>query len=112
MCYKSEAFIVVKRNTVGHIPREITRYVYFFIKEENGKCKYKVSLIPSGGLKFLLSCKEKWVIDTMKEVVENFYNFEYSGNPHLTDDTNDDTYDSDDEEDNDYQSITLETKMW
>ena len=23
--------------TVGHIPREISRYVYFFIKEEGGK---------------------------------------------------------------------------
>ena len=38
--------------------------------------------------------------------MENFYSFEYSGNLHSTDDTND----SDDEEDNDYQNITLETE--
>ena len=40
--------------TVGHIPREISRYIYFFIKEENGKVfeilkllKCKASPIPS-----------------------------------------------------------------
>ena len=43
--------------TVGHIPREISRYVYFSIKQRNGKVfetlkslKYKASPIPSGGL--------------------------------------------------------------
>ena len=38
--------------------------------------------------------------------MENFYSFEYSGNLHSTDDTND----SDDEEDNDYRNISLETE--
>ena len=45
--------------TVGNIPREISHYVYFFIKEENGKffgtlksLKYKASPIPSGRLEF------------------------------------------------------------
>ena len=40
---------------VEHIPREISRYIYFFIKERNGKVfgalkslRYKVSRIPSG----------------------------------------------------------------
>ena len=42
----------------------------------------------------------------MEEFMENFYSFEYSGNLHSTDETND----SDDEEDNDYQNITLETE--
>ena len=52
----------IGQKTVGHIPREISRYVYFFIKEENGiyigtlkSIKYKVSPIPSGGLKVPLS---------------------------------------------------------
>ena len=51
--------------TVGHIPREISRYVYFFIKEENGNVsgtlkslKYKPpSPIPSGGLEVPLLLK-------------------------------------------------------
>ena len=97
---------------MGHIPREISRYVYFFIKEENGKVlgtskslKFKVSPILSGGLEVPLSltfsCKEKWVIDTMEEFVEN--SFECSGNLPSTDDTNA----SNDEEDNDYYTITL-----
>ena len=45
--------------TVGHIPRELSRYVCFFIKEENEKVfgilkslKYKKSPIPSGNWKF------------------------------------------------------------
>ena len=28
--------------TVGHVPREISRYIYFFIKKENGKITGKV----------------------------------------------------------------------
>ena len=42
--------------TVGHIPREISRYVYFFIKQKGGRVygkpkslKHKPSPIPSGG---------------------------------------------------------------
>ena len=41
----------------------------------------------------------------MKEFVENFYSFEYSGNLHSTDDN----HDSDDEDDN-HLTITLETE--
>ena len=44
--------------TVGHIPRQISWYVYFFIKQEDGRVygklkslKHKPSPIPSGGLK-------------------------------------------------------------
>ena len=73
--------------TVGHIPREISRCVYFFIKEENGNVsgtlkslKYKPSPIPSGGLEVPLllkfSAKDKWVVDTMEEFVLNFYSYE------------------------------------
>ena len=70
--------------TVGHIPRQILRYVYFFIKQEGvrvyGKLKslkYKLSPIPSGGLEVPLLLKfesqDKWVTDAMAEFVENFY---------------------------------------
>ena len=101
--------------TVGHIPREISRYVYFFIKEENGKVfgtlrslKNKASPIPSGGLEFPLSltflCKGKWVVDTMEEFIKNFYTFKYNGNRSV------DTSDSENEEDDDYQTIVLEQK--
>ena len=48
----------------------------------------------------------EWPIDTMEEFVENFYSFEYYGNLHSTDDTND----NDDEEYNDHQTITLENE--
>ena len=72
---------------VEHIPREISRYIYFFIKEGNGKVfgalkslRYKCHEfllddweVP---LSLTLSRKEKWVIDIMKEFVENFYSFE------------------------------------
>ena len=89
--------------TVGHIPREISRYVYFFIKEKNGNVsgtpkslKYKPSPIPSGGLEVPLllkfSAKDKWVVDTMEEFVLNFYSYEYSGNLSIADNEDDDNY--------------------
>ena len=76
--------------TVGHIPREISRYVYFFIKEENGSVsgilnslKCKLSPIPSCALEVPLllkfsakdkfSGKEKWnscLIFTVMNTVE------------------------------------------
>ena len=33
------------RKTVGHVPREILRYIYFFIKKENGKITGYVKLL-------------------------------------------------------------------
>ena len=51
----------VKLATAGHIPREISRHVYFFLKEEGGKVegfvystKYRPSPIPAGGLEIPL----------------------------------------------------------
>ena len=102
--------------TVGHIPREISRYLYFVIKEENGKVfgtlkqlKYKASPITSGGLEvplsLTISCKDKLVVDTMEEFIQNFYTFEYSGNQSV------DTNDSEDEEEDDCQTIVLEPEI-
>ena len=46
-----------KLETVGHIPREISRHTYFYIKEEGGRIDgfvlstgYRPSPIPGGGL--------------------------------------------------------------
>ena len=76
--------------TVGHVPREISRYIYFFIKKENGKItgnvkslNYKPSPIPSGGLEILLqltfSCPMEWVRDKMKDFIDDFYSYDFTG---------------------------------
>ena len=99
--------------TVWHIPREISWYLYFLIKEENVKAfgtlkllKYKASSILSGRLEVPLSltfsCQEKRVVDTMEELIQNFYTFEYSRNQ------SNDTSDNKDKEKDDYQTIVLE----
>ena len=96
--------------TVGHIPREISRYVYFFIKQEGGRVygklkslKYKPSPIPAGGLEVPLLLKfeaqEKWVTDAMEEFVENFYSFDFAG---------DLVVDNDDEGEIDFDTIDIE----
>ena len=48
------------------------------------------------------SCKEKWVVDTIEEFIQNFYTFEYRGNQSI------DTSDSENEEEDDYQTTVLE----
>ena len=88
---------------VGHIPREISRYGYFFIKQEGGwvygklkSLKYKPSAIPSGGLEVPLLLKfesqDKRVTDTMEEFVENFYFFDFAGDL-VTNDENEEEID-------------------
>ena len=83
------------------------------IKEENVKAfgtlklfKYKASSILSGRLEVPLSltfsCQEKRVVDTMEELIQNFYTLEYSGNQ------SNDTSDNKDKEKDDYQTIVLE----
>ena len=107
----------IGKKTAGHIPREISLYIYFFIKDQNEKLfvtwkslKYKVTPVHSGGLEVPLSmtfsCKKKWVMDVMEKFVTNVYSFEYSRNIHSINDTND----SDDEQDTEYQAIILETQ--
>ena len=92
--------------TVGHIPRKISRYVYFFIKQEGGKVngklnslKYKASPIPSDGLEVPLSlkfkCDEKWVLDAMEEFVDNFYSYDFAGNLVKDEDEDDESVDFD-----------------
>ena len=75
---------------MGHIPREIYRHVYYFIKTEGGfvdrlviPTKYCQSPISSGGLEipFLLkfSCMEQTTFENMKNFVDTLYDHNYSG---------------------------------
>ena len=50
-----------KLETVGHIPREVSSHIYFYIKEEGRRIdgsamatRYRPSPVPSGGLKIQL----------------------------------------------------------
>ena len=76
--------------TAGHVPREISRYIYFFIKKEKRKITGNVkslncnpSPIPSGGLKITLqltfSCPVEWVRDKMKDFIDDFYSYDFTG---------------------------------
>ena len=68
----------------------MSRYVYFFIKQEGGRAygklkslRWKPSLIPSEGLEVPLLLKfesqDKRFTDTIEEFVENFYSFDFAG---------------------------------
>ena len=75
--------------TIAHVPREISRYIYFFIKKENGKItgnvkslNCKPSPISSGTeipLQLTFSCPVEWVRDKMKDFIGNFYSYEFTG---------------------------------
>ena len=78
------------RKAVGHIPREVSRHVYYFIKTEgifvNGSVistKYLPSLIPSGGLEVPLllkfSCPEQKTFEKMKKFVGSLYDYDFCG---------------------------------
>ena len=67
--------------TVGHIPREISRQLHFFIKTEDGKVighvkslTYRPSPIPSGGseipLQLTFTCDDKLTLDLMNGFCE------------------------------------------
>ena len=98
------------REAVGHIPREISQYVYFFIKQEGGRVyeklksfEYKPSPIPSGDLEVPLLPKfefqDKWVTDTMEEFVENFCSFDFLQDLVVTDEN---------EEEIDFETLDIE----
>ena len=74
--------------TVGHIPREISRHVFFFLKEENGRIKgtvhstkYQPSPIPAGGLEIPLKLTFKSTRFAthrkMKDFMTSLYSYEY-----------------------------------
>ena len=76
--------------TVGHIPREISRHVYFFIKSEGGSVngtvistKYRTSPIPAGGLEIplllMFSCSKAIKFEKMKTFVQTLYDYKFTG---------------------------------
>ena len=82
--------------SVAHVPREISRYIYFFTKKGNGKItgnlkslNYKPSPFPSGGLETPLqvtfSCLVEWVRDKMKNFNDDFYSYNSTGILHNDD---------------------------
>ena len=76
--------------TVGHIPREISRHVYFFYKIRGRFCqwdiistKYRTSPIPAGGLEIPLlltfSCSKAINFEKMKTFVQTLYDYKFTG---------------------------------
>ena len=75
-------------DTVGHIPREISRHTYFFLTEEGGQVcgtvmsvVYRSSPIPGGGLEIPLNltfkCNEATTVIKMKNFVREMYDYNY-----------------------------------
>ena len=101
--------------TVGHIPREISRHLHFFIKTEDGKVighvkslTYRPSPIPSGGLEIPLqltfTCDDKLTLDLMNGFVKSLYDWNYTG---LVQDNNDqDDYEEESDSDADFVANT------
>ena len=106
MCHKSKAFLLRRLENSGTYSTGNLSLCLFFIKEENEKVfgilKSKNSKQFQKFLSLAFSCKEKWVVDTIEEFIQNFYTFEYSGNQSI------DTSDSKNEEEDDYQTTVLE----
>ena len=76
--------------TVGHIPKEICRHVYYVIKTEGGfvngsiiSTKYRPLPILCGGLEIplllKLSCPEQKRFEKKKNFVDSIYDYVYSG---------------------------------
>ena len=76
--------------TVGHIHREVSRHVYFFLKDKHGRIDgtvksidYRLSPIPTGGLEIPLTLNFKcvrYITHTkMREFMSTLHSFDYSG---------------------------------
>ena len=99
--------------TVGHILREISRHVYFFIKTEGGSVngkflpvKYRPSPMPSGVLEIPLmltfKCTKSITFLKMKKFISELYDYEYTGESKSEETEEEDeipTFVDDDEED-------------
>ena len=100
--------IRVKENgelvTVGHIPREISRHVFFFLSTERGKVdgtvlstRYKLSPIPAGGLEIPLwltfRSSNALTYNKIKDFVENLCDYEYGARIDSDPDSDEDTID-------------------
>ena len=85
---KAMVGIPPRLKTVGHVPREISRHIFFFVKEENGKVdgfvystQYQASLIPAGALEIPLNLTFKSpnfiTYQKMKDFMSNLYSYDY-----------------------------------
>ena len=85
---KAMVDIPPRLKTVGHVPREISRHIFFFLKEENGKVdgfiystQYKPSPIPAGGLEIPLKLTFKspnfMTHQKMEDFMTNLYSYDY-----------------------------------
>ena len=77
-------------NTVGHASRAILRYIYSFIKKEDGKVSVNVKslnnktlTISSEGLEvpllLTISCPEEWFRNKMKDFINDSYTYDFTG---------------------------------
>ena len=74
---------------MGHIPREISRHCYFFLKEGGNItghficANFKVSPIPASGLEvpllLTLSIKSERIFELMKSFVNDLYEYWRTG---------------------------------
>ena len=107
--------------TVGHVPRELSRYIYFFIKEEQGtvdgvlnSLNYKPSPIPAGGLEVPLllrfSCPNPETIEKLKGFIEDFYTYDYTGIIHEEASSDDELSDFELDIEDDETEITQEER--
>ena len=101
--------------TVGHLPREISRHIHFFIKTEGGKVQgtvksllYRASPIPAGGLEIPLILKfenkDQETLDIMHGFVKSLYDWNYDGQAKKGESNE---VESDNEDDTDF-SVTIE----
>ena len=95
--------------TAGHIPREISPHVHFFIKTEDGKVNghvksltYRPSSIPSGGLeiplKLTFSYGQRETLDIMNAFINSLYDWNYTDivNPEENEENDEENTDDED----------------
>ena len=90
--------------TVGHIPPEISRHVFYFLTAEGGQVSGHVqsinqrySPIPDGGLeiplKLRFSCQNGEILEQMKTFVTTLNDYQFTGTPETTNESDDEDED-------------------
>ena len=90
-CCSIRTFVNQQLKTVGHISTEISRHIYFFLKDQQGHIdgtvkyiNYRPSPISAGGLEILFTLNFKcprYITHTKtKELMATLYCFDYNGN--------------------------------
>ena len=113
VCYKSKAFLLRWLENSGTYSTKNLWLCSFFYYRRKWKSFWNSKVVEMQGVidsfwrirsssLIEFSCKEKWVVNTMEKFIQNFYTFEYSRNQSV------DTSNSEDEEEDGYQTIVLE----